>query len=308
MDDFVPLLLRHGPLLVFVVTLAARAGAPLPAAPLLVVAGGLAALGQAPLTLTIVTSLLANMLGDAVWFIAGRKAGYRVLGLLCRISLSPDSCVRQSEGLFGRWGGMSLLAAKFVPGVSLLAAPMAGALRMSWSRFLGWNLLAALAWTTAFMGLGAVFSAEINDALDMLSDAGAEVLVLLAIFLFLYGASRWVRRRRASRLKAGMLISAPDLALEIAQGARVVFLDVRGSVAREANGLLPGALPVELGRVDHAVRDLPQDTQIVAYCNCPNEASAVLAASALQALGFRDVRVLEGGYNAWQNAARPVLE
>src|SRR5687767_8935989 len=107
MEDLVPLLLRHGPLLVFAVTLAARAGAPLPAAPLLVVAGGLAALGQIPLGLTVVVSLLANMIGDIAWFVAGRRFGYRVLGLLCRFSLSPDSCVRQSEDLFGRWGGLS---------------------------------------------------------------------------------------------------------------------------------------------------------------------------------------------------------
>ena len=109
MNDLVPLLLKHGPLLVFVVTLAARAGAPLPAAPLLVVAGGLGALGQIPLALTAGLSLLANLLGDIVWFVAGRKLGYRVLRVLCRISLSPDTCVRQSEDLFGRWGGVSLV-------------------------------------------------------------------------------------------------------------------------------------------------------------------------------------------------------
>jgi membrane protein DedA with SNARE-associated domain len=190
MDDLVPLLLRHGPLLVFVVTLAARAGAPLPAAPLLVVAGGLGALGQMPLGVTIGLSLLANLLGDVVWFVAGRVLGYRVLRLLCRVSLSPDSCVRQSEDLFGRWGGLSLVAAKFVPGVSVIAAPMAGALRMTWTGFLAWNVVAAATWTAVYMGLGALFRFEITRALAVLADAGVKALFVIAALVVLAAALR----------------------------------------------------------------------------------------------------------------------
>ena len=97
MQALVDLLLRHGVLLVFAVTLAARIGAPVPAAPLLVVAGGLAAGGQFSLAAAFAVAVLANVLGDAVWFVGGRRQGHRVMRLLCRVSLSPDSCVRRSE-------------------------------------------------------------------------------------------------------------------------------------------------------------------------------------------------------------------
>jgi membrane protein DedA with SNARE-associated domain/rhodanese-related sulfurtransferase len=299
MTDLAPLLLSHGPLLVFGVTLAARAGVPVPAAPLLVVAGGLCALGRMPLAATVAVSLLANMLADAAWFVAGRVHGYRVLALLCRVSLSPDSCVRQSEDLFGRWGGLSLIAAKFVPGVSLIAAPLAGAVRMKWSGFLSWNLLAAFAWTAAFMSLGALFSSEIDRAVAILADAGVKAILVLAVAVAVVAAWRWIRRRRAAALKAEMLVSAQTLADEIAQGQRLVFLDVRGRVAREATGVVPGAVTAELQRLSHAVNGIPRDASIVAYCNCPNEASAVIAAKTLLALGFQNVRVLAGGFDAW---------
>src|SRR4051794_37861288 len=99
MGEIDALLIQHGMAVVFGVTLIARIGAPVPAAPLLVVAGGLAVAGQAPLLGMFVLAVIANVLGDAVWFFAGRHYGHRVMRLLCRISLSPDSCVRQSEAI-----------------------------------------------------------------------------------------------------------------------------------------------------------------------------------------------------------------
>lgn len=308
MDDLVPLLLRHGPLLVFVVTFAARAGAPLPAAPLLVVAGGLGALGQMPLGATIGLSLLANLLGDVLWFVAGRLLGYRVLRLLCRVSLSPDSCVRQSEDLFGRWGGLSLVAAKFVPGVSVIAAPMAGALRMTWTGFLAWNFVAAATWTAAYMGLGALFRFQITSALALLADAGVKALLVLAAFVVLAAAFRWARRRRGASFDAKVLVTAQELADEIAQGEPLLFLDVRGRVAREATGRVPGSVVAELGRMEQAVQGVAKGAPIVTYCDCPNEVSALKAAGALQALGFDNVRVLVGGFDAWNRMGLEAVE
>lgn len=131
MNEFVSLLASQGPAVVFVATLATRLGAPVPAVPFLIVAGGLTFGGQVSFLAVTLAAVLGNILGDGVWFIAGRRWGYRVMRLLCRISLSPDSCVKHSESILGRWGGLSLIAAKFVPGVSVVAPPMAGALGMS---------------------------------------------------------------------------------------------------------------------------------------------------------------------------------
>ena len=161
-NTLIELLLRHGALLVFGATLLARIGAPVPAAPLMVVTGGLAVAGGPSLPMAFVVAVVANVLGDAVWFWAGRAYGGRVLGLLCRFSLSPDSCVRQSESLIARWGGSSLVAAKFVPGVSVVAAPMAGAVGMSVPRFVGYDMLGGAVWSALFLGLGVAFTDQIQ--------------------------------------------------------------------------------------------------------------------------------------------------
>ena len=131
MQELLSLATERGVAVVFFATLAARLGAPIPASAVLVVAGGLVAMGQIPLWSTVLGALLGNLLGDAAWFYAGRRFGHRMMRLLCKVSLSPDTCVRQSESLITRWGGASLIAAKFVPGVSVVAPPMAGALHMS---------------------------------------------------------------------------------------------------------------------------------------------------------------------------------
>ena len=126
--------------------------------PPLVVADSLVMVGQISMITALGTSIAANIVCYGAWFVAGRFHGYRVMKQLCRISLWPDSCVRQSESLITRWGGRSFIAAKFVPGVSIIAAPMAGALGMSATRFLVFEVVAAVVWTLAFMALGTVFS------------------------------------------------------------------------------------------------------------------------------------------------------
>ena len=79
------LLLQHGPLLVLGVTAAARIGLPAPAAPLLMATGALAAAGHLSLpclAVLVALSVLANLLGDGVWFWAGRRHGARVMRLV----------------------------------------------------------------------------------------------------------------------------------------------------------------------------------------------------------------------------------
>jgi membrane protein DedA with SNARE-associated domain/rhodanese-related sulfurtransferase len=302
MQFLVDLLLQHGAALVFVVTLLARAGAPFPAGPMLVIAGALGALGQLSLLLTVLLSLLANLLGDVVWYVGGRRYGYRVMQLLCKVSLSPDTCVRQSEGLFGRWGGLSLVAAKFVPGVSVIAAPMAGALRMPWRSFIAWDLGAALVWTGLYMALGALFRTEVSAVLEVLADAGTKALVALVVLVAAAIAWRWFKRRQQLGQLDVPRISVVELADAMAHEQAPVIVDVRGSVAREAAAPLPGALSVGLNELATLQSQLGKDTELVVYCNCPNDVSALKAASLLAGMGFSRVRVLAGGHEAWQRA------
>ena len=306
MHSLVALLLAHGVLIIFLVTLAARIGAPVPASPLLVVAGGLAVTGQISIAAAVAVSILANVVGDGVWFVAGRRFGYRVMKQLCRISLSPDSCVRQSESLITRWGGSSLVAAKFVPGVSVIAAPMAGALGMTLTRFLVFEVVAALVWTLGFMALGMLFSTQIQLVFDvMASTGGAATAVLVLVVLALAGVRYWRRQRFLRELEIPR-IDVDELQRLIDGGRDPIVIDVRSDASMQVDARrIPGALSVHLHDIPASGADLALDREIVLYCNCPNEASAARAASVLVARGLHRARPLAGGLDAWVASGRP---
>ena len=307
MRTLIELLIQHGVLFVFLVTLAARMGAPVPAAPLLVVAGGLAAASELSWPLTLAVAVLANLAGDGVWYEAGRRYGHRVMRLLCKISLSQDSCVRQSEGLITTWGGSALLAAKFLPGISVVAAPMAGALRMPLARFIAFDLLAGAVWSGVFLALGLLLSNQIQQVLDMLASAGAVALLALALLLVGLVVRRWWMRRRFQQFADGIRISVDEAYALIEQGEEPVFVDVRADASREIDPRrIPGARLAELGRLHEHTDSLPRDRELVLYCNCPNEASAARAAKMLAGMGFTRVRALAGGLDGWVAAGRAV--
>ena len=301
MHEFIPLLFAHGIALVFVFTLLARVGAPVPAAPLLVVAGGAAAGGRLSLAAVVLASIVANALGDAVWYLAGRWRGHRVMRLLCQISLSPDTCVRQSESIITRWGGSSLVAAKFLPGVSVVAAPMAGALRMPWSRFLAFEVLAAALWTGLYAGLGIAFSREIDRVLDIMAGTGRIAAVVLAVALALLLLVRWGRRRWMTSERFSPRISVNELRELIRRGEAPVVIDVRSQMFGD-DERVPGALALTLAQLPQLAARMPRDREVVLYCNCPNEATAVRGARTLAAQGVHRVRALKGGLQAWLDA------
>jgi membrane protein DedA with SNARE-associated domain/rhodanese-related sulfurtransferase len=300
MQELLSLLTDHGLVALFTVTLAARIGAPVPAAPLVVLAGALGQWGQLAPWEAAGVSIVANVAGDAVWFVAGRRSGYRVLRLLCRISLSPDSCVAQSESLIERWGGLSLVAAKFVPGVSVVAAPMAGALGMSWLRFTAYGVLGAAAWTFIFLGAGMLFSDNVEQVLDMLQQGGFLAGAVLAAFVAVFVAYRWWRRRAVRRALEVPRIAVHELRELMRTGLQPVLIDLRSTASLELDPRrIPGAMLVELAHLPRLAPDLPRDREVVLYCNCPNEASAAHGALVLAASGITRARPLAGGLDAW---------
>jgi membrane protein DedA with SNARE-associated domain/rhodanese-related sulfurtransferase len=306
MHSLVALLLAHGVLVIFLVTLAARIGAPVPASPLLVVAGSLAMTGQISIALALAASIVANVVGDGVWFVAGRRFGYRVMKQLCRISLSPDSCVRQSESLITRWGGSSLVAAKFVPGVSVIAAPMAGALGMTLARFLVFEVVAALVWTLGFMALGMLFSTQIQLVFDVMASTGSLATAVLVLVVLALAGIRYWRRRRFLRELEIPRIDVDGLQSLIDQGRNPVVIDVRSDASMQVDARrIPGALSVHLHDIHARGAEFALDREIVLYCNCPNEASAARAASLLAASGRHRARPLAGGLDAWVASGRP---
>src|SRR5436309_2109889 len=176
MTDHAEFLLRYGYLLLFGSVFIEQMGAPIPAAPILLAAGALAGLGRFRLGLVLALSTAATLLADLIWYELGRRKGMRVLQLLCRISLEPDSCVRRTEDAFARHGARSLLVAKFLPGLSTVAPPLAGAFQMRLARFLSFDSAGAALWIATFVGLGYAFSAQHEQHVARSGRLGAGLL------------------------------------------------------------------------------------------------------------------------------------
>jgi membrane protein DedA with SNARE-associated domain/rhodanese-related sulfurtransferase len=303
MQELVLLIAQYGMLLVFANVLLEQLGLPLPAVPTMILAGALAADGKLSVSAVGAVSLLACMIGDAVWFWAGRHFGNRVLKLLCRVSLSPDSCVMQSEVRFGRWGGHLLMAAKFVPGLSTMAPPMAGAMQLGWPSFLFYDGVGAIAWIGMAIGAGLLFHAQIDHLFASLESMGTIAIVLLGGLLAVFIAIKWWQRRRLYETLRMARISVDELQGLMEAGGKPVIVDVRSGVARQLDRrIIPGALPVDIGEVGEQIGHLPTDSEIILYCTCPNEESAARVAKLLIDRGYTRVRPLRGGLEAWIEA------
>jgi membrane protein DedA with SNARE-associated domain/rhodanese-related sulfurtransferase len=292
---------------VFFNVLIEQLGAPVPAVPTLIVAGALAAGGRLPAAELYVLAVTACAIADGTWYFAGRRYGNRVLKLLCRISLSPDACVSQTQALFERWGERALLVAKFIPGLAIIAAPLAGAMRMGTVRFAGFSILGSALWVGATLVVGALLRAQIGQLLPQAAHLGAPTLGVLLLLLAAYIAFKWWERRRLYAALAMARISPAELRARIDDGAAPVVVDVRSPGARTLElRRIPGALYLPLPDVERGLGTLPRDREIIFYCNCPNEASAARAARLLMNHGFRRVRPLAGGLDAWIEAGYAV--
>ena len=154
MDFIVALVREYGVGIVFLNVLIEQLGAPIPAYPVLMVTGAIHGGSLSQQLLLIAVAVLAALIADGVWYAMGQRYGRRVLARVCKISLSPDSCVQNTESLYGRWGAKSLLIAKFVPGFASIASALAGAVGTTPSRFVLFDGLGALLWVGSAVLLG----------------------------------------------------------------------------------------------------------------------------------------------------------
>jgi membrane protein DedA with SNARE-associated domain/rhodanese-related sulfurtransferase len=294
---------RFGLATVFVVVLLQQLGAPIPASPVLVLAGAKAIDDPLQGVYALALAVAASGIGSVPWFYAGRRHGYRVLKLLCRITLSPDSCVRQTESGFDRYGIASLVVAKFIPGVARVAAPLAGALRIQLVPFLIYSGAGAALWAGSGLVLGLVFHRQIDWLLGRLAELGGLGVIVLAGVLAIYVAFRFLDRWRFLRALRSARIGVKELYEMIAKGDDPVILDVRSAAHRRIDARsIPGARAVDPDRVEEMLLTIPAGREVIVYCACPNEASAFKVALLLRKRGIHKVRPLAGGIDAWVDA------
>jgi membrane protein DedA with SNARE-associated domain/rhodanese-related sulfurtransferase len=297
---------EYGLAFAFANVLAEQLGLPVPAYPVLIVTGALSADGRwSPFALLAVT-VLACLLADLCWYAAGRRWGSRVLRTVCRISISPDSCVRQTESLFTRWGPRSLLVAKFIPGFATIAAALSGRQRVKLPTFLFFDTLGAIAYAGGGILLGRVFHAVVDELIEVLENLGRIGLVLLLVALAAFIAAKWWQRHRLIAELRMARITVPELDRLIQSGRAPTILDVRSAGSRERDGTIPGARAWSMQVEAERPAALDSDGEVVVFCACPNEASAARVAQQLRRAGFTRVRPLHGGLDAWVAAGLPV--
>jgi rhodanese-related sulfurtransferase len=221
---------------------------------------------------------------------------------MCRVSLSPDSCVGTTRRIYARWGAPSLILAKYIPGFAAVATTLAGETGTSVRRFLIYDTIGAILWASGAIALGAVFHEAVEALLAELEDLGHYALMLLVAAIVLFIAYKWWQRRRFMVQIRMARISIDDLNALLQSGSVTTILDARSPERREQLGWIPGSIQL------HDLGELQLDPQheVIVYCDCPNDATAAVVAKQLQARGFKRVRPLAGGIDAWRAQGFPV--
>jgi membrane protein DedA with SNARE-associated domain len=261
-------LIRYGYVLLVAFVFAEQVGLPVPAVPILLGVGALAGAGRMSLALALGAVLAASLPPDLVWYELGRRRGGRVLGLLCRISLEPDSCVRRAENLFIRSGRKALVVAKFFPGLSTIAPPLAGMVGVGRGQFIALDTMGAIVWAGAWMGLGYVFS----DALELVAARAAylgnHVLLIAGVALASYIALKYLQRQRFLRSLRIARITPDELKRRLDAGdGDLVIIDTRSALEVTTTPYaIRGAMWIAAEEIDQRRDEVPRDREIVLYC------------------------------------------
>ncbi len=260
-------LLKHGHALLFAVVLAEQIGAPLPAVPVLMVMGALAGLGYYSISSAFLLSIAACLLADYFWFELGRRRGSSILSFLCKLSLEPDSCVRATSTRLERWGPATLLFAKFIPGLSTVAPPLAGSAGITPARFLLYDGAGSALWSASALCLGFLLQQEVRRVFEWLPRVGSGLLLVMVTPLAGWIAWKAWQRARAIRLARIARIQPEELAGILDRGEPLALFDLRSpSAIRQAGARIPGAVRMEDDELALHLRDLPGGTHLVFYC------------------------------------------
>jgi membrane protein DedA with SNARE-associated domain len=260
-------LTNYGSAVLFGAVFVEQLGLPIPSGPLLLAAGALAESGRLDPVLTVLVPIGAALAANLIWYELGRRQGIRVLQFLCRVSLEPDSCVRQTENVFARHGARSLLVAKFVPGLNTVAPPLAGIFRMRIGRFVLFNALGTALWVGVFVALGYSFSDQLTLVAVEARRLGARLLSVVLGALALWLVWKFVRRQRFLRRLRVDRITPEELKRKLDAGENVVIVDLRGSLDFEAEPqTIPGARRVEAAALDGIRDELERAPEVVLYC------------------------------------------
>ncbi len=302
MDALIHIIEAYGLWVVFISVLLDQGGLPTPSYAPMIVTAALATNAHESLWPILLVGSMAAVLADVIWFAGGRRYGAQLLRLMCRLSISPDSCVGTTRRIYERFGAPSLMLAKYIPGFAAVSTTLAGQAGTSWPRFLVFDFLGSVLWVSGAVILGAVFHEAVEALLNTLEDLGHIAILMLLVALALFLAYKVWQRHRFLREIRMTRISSDELRAEMQAMPGLMVVDVRSAESRARSGWIAGSINVR----DVSELKIDPDNSIVVYCDCPNDASAAVMARKLKAMGFKHVRPLAGGIGAWRALGFPI--
>jgi membrane protein DedA with SNARE-associated domain/rhodanese-related sulfurtransferase len=306
MNETYTFLVRHGIAVLIAAVFVEQMGVPLPAAPWLFMAGALVGAGTMSGPVALGAAALGSLLADTLWYYLGRRYGNRLLNLMCRISLTPDSCVRRTQDVFTRYGMRGLVGAKFIPGLSTLAPPLAGSSGISAARFLLFDGLGSILYVGSFLLVGVLFSRQLEQIISAFSSLGNGAFELVIALVALYIGYKYFQRRRLLHDLRVARISVDELHQKVEAGENPMILDLRSVTELNSDPtVIRGALHMTMDEVEHRQLEIPRDRDIILYCSCPNEVTSARVALLLHRKGITRVRPLLGGIDAWRERKYP---
>lgn len=310
--DLLAVVEHHGYAVTAVVLFLACCGLPLPLSVVLLAAGAAAHGGVLNLGLVIAIACTAALCGDTLMYLGGRYTGWWLLAGLCRLSMNAETCIFGAANLFYERGPKTLVVAKFIPGLSTVAAPLAGSLNMRLMRFLRLDAAGVVIYVSAWTLAGYVFSRFLRDLIGWIARVGhatTAIVVVLAVFYAIWLAANWVRDTRFSAVER---VHAQELLARMENATHeklLVIADVR-SHGYYDSGMqrIKNSIRVEPSRLKEelvALREFMQpECEIYLYCSCSHEATSVRVAKMLEREDC-STKVIQGGLKAWIKAGGP---
>jgi membrane protein DedA with SNARE-associated domain len=270
MDDLLVLISHHGYGLLALIVFLESMGLPLPAALAVMAAGAVSAYGKLnPLAVMGIT-IPAILMGDIVLFVVGRATGWRLLGVLCRVSANPESCILRSAESFYRRGKIALVFAKFIPGINTMAPPLAGSMKMRTEQFLRLDLAAAFLYVLAYGGAGFLFSDFLRAVTHGLRSAGRAAEMVLVFGVVGYVIYRVWLYHKYRLYKVVPRVPVEEVARRLtSQGAaNILLVDVRSHGYYDAGAWrIKGSVRIEPNNLIEEIKNLPKDKEIYLYCS-----------------------------------------
>jgi membrane protein DedA with SNARE-associated domain len=246
--------------------LAEQGALPVPSVPLLVAVGALVRLGRLHAAAAVACCVAGALIADSVWFQLGRRRGKRVLRFLCRLSLEPDSCVRQTENAFLKYGPKTLLVAKFIPGLNAVAAPLAGDSGIGVLRFLALDALGVVVWSASYMGVGYLFGDQLERVLGYAERLGSGLVILVASLFAAWILWKYLQRRRFLQRLDVARISPEELRGRIDAGEDLFIVDLRSRLEDDSISV-PGAIRLAAEDLSVNSSGIPRDREIILFCS-----------------------------------------